>query len=179
MPPTLPGAGMPDSPPRLSSARGTGRTSSASRPAAARTIAWTRNAAWKPSTAATAGAVPARDRAPVRCVAIVTMTAMPRTAPICWHVVSSAEAPPPSPSPAPPVAALMSGTNVSPRPNAVDDQRRQQVRRVVARRLQAAHEPQPGAADDRPDSSSPRAERPSSDFATTPLVIAMTNENGR
>jgi hypothetical protein len=47
------------------------------------------------------------------------MTAMPSTAPICRHVVNSADAPPPSASPAPPVAALMSGTNVRPRPNAV------------------------------------------------------------
>ena len=48
---------------------------------------------------------------------------------------------------------------------------------LVASRPLMSHSPAPPMTG--PTSSSPRAERPSSDFATTPLVTAMTNENGR
>ena len=139
----------------LSSARGTGRSSSARRPAAARTIAWTRNAAWNPSTAATAGAVPSATATPglVRRDRDHDGDAEDRADLLARRQQRGGAAPVALAGPA--------GRRVDERherqaePERRHDQRRQQVRGVLARRLQPAHEPQPGAADDRPDEQQP------------------------
>ena len=73
-------------------------------------------AAWKPSTAATAAALPSATRLSVTDVATADSTAMPSAPPICCDVLKSPEASPASSAFTPASAAIEIGTNEKPSP---------------------------------------------------------------